>query len=81
MRFELAVDRWRHQPALAWFGSLPERPSLPGFVVMRLIQDAQNTGQVRRALLLMAPLPVVWPTEGDWRRPAARFAQAYDALC
>jgi predicted nucleic acid-binding protein len=26
----------RHPPALAWFGSLPEPPSVPGFVVFTL---------------------------------------------
>src|SRR4051812_117606 len=63
-----------HQPALAWFASLTELPGVPGFVVMELIQDARNTGEVRKALKLVAPLEVVWPTEKDSARALADFA-------
>jgi predicted nucleic acid-binding protein len=52
-------------PAIAWYGALPELPSVPGLVVMELIQDALNARQIRQALKLVAPLPVVWPTEKD----------------
>ncbi len=48
-----------HAPALAWFASLTELPSVPGIVVMELIQDAQNAQQVRKALKLVAPLPII----------------------
>ena len=51
--------------ALTWFATLTELPAVPGFVVMELIQDAQNAHQVRQALKLVAPLPVVWPTAAD----------------
>jgi predicted nucleic acid-binding protein len=36
-----------HAPAIAWFSSLSDIPSVPGFVVMELIQDSQNMQQVR----------------------------------
>ena len=62
-----------HPPALAWFTNLTELPSVPGFVVMELIQDAQNSQQVRKALKLVAPLPIVWPTEGDCNRALSHF--------
>jgi predicted nucleic acid-binding protein len=40
---DVMIDIQRgYGPALAWFASLPELPSIPGFVVMELIQDAQN---------------------------------------
>ena len=42
----LDVQR-KHAPALAWFAGLTTLPSVPGFVVMELIQDAQNAAQVR----------------------------------
>ena len=42
-------------------------PAVPGFVVMELIQDARNGRELRQALRLVAPLPVVWPTEVDLR--------------
>jgi predicted nucleic acid-binding protein len=61
--------------ALAWFGSLTELPSVPGFVVMELIQDARNARQVRQVLKLIAPLPVIWPTEMDCNRALADFTK------
>ena len=61
------------EPALAWFTSLSELPSIPGFVVMELIQDAQNKQQVRKALQLVAPLPIIWPTETDCARALSDF--------
>ncbi len=63
-----------HAAALAWFAGLPDPPSAPGFVVMGLIQDAQNARQVREALRLVAPLPVVWPTTADCQRALTDFA-------
>lgn len=63
-----------HAPALVWFAGLTALPSVPGFVVMELIQDAQNAQQVRKAPKLAAPLPVVWPTEADCRRALSDFA-------
>jgi hypothetical protein len=72
---DILIDIQRgHPPALAWFASLTEAPSVPGLVVMELIQDAQNLQQVRRALKLVAPLPVVWPTEADCNRALSDFA-------
>jgi predicted nucleic acid-binding protein len=40
---------------------------------MELIQDAQNSRQIRRALKLVAPLPVVWPTEADCKQALSYF--------
>ena len=37
-------------PAVAWFNALADTPSVPGFVVMELIQKAQNKQQVQGAL-------------------------------
>ncbi|WP_413176259.1 PIN domain-containing protein [Anabaena azotica] len=63
---DILIDIQRgHAPAIAWFASLPEIPSVPGFVVMELIQNAQNSQRLRDTLKLVAPLPVIWPTEVD----------------
>lgn len=71
---DLLIDIQRgHAPAIAWFTSLPEVPSVPSFVVISLIQDAQNTQQVRNALKLVAPLPLVWATEADCARALSDF--------
>ncbi len=56
----LLIDIQRgYAPALAWFTGITDLPSIPGLVVMELIQDAQNMQQVRRALRLVAPLPII----------------------
>ncbi len=72
---DVLIDVQRgHPPALAWFASLTELPSVPGFVVMELIQDARNAAQVTQALKLIAPLRIVWPTEIDCARGLSDFA-------
>ena len=71
---DVLIDIQRgHSPALAWFASLASVPSIPGFVVMELIQDAQNMQQVRKALQLVAPLPLIWATEADCARALSDF--------
>jgi predicted nucleic acid-binding protein len=71
---DILIDIQRgHTPAIAWFASLSEIPSILGFVVMELIQDAQNRQKVRQALQLVAPLPVVWPTKTDCARALSDF--------
>ena len=72
---DILIDIQRgHSPAVDWFKTLTELPVVPGFVVMELIQDAQNMQQVRKALKLVAPLPMVWPTEVDANRALSDFA-------
>jgi predicted nucleic acid-binding protein len=72
---DVLIDIQRGRPqALAWFGGLTELPAVPGFVAMELIQGAQNTQQVRDALKLVAPLPIVWPTDADCARALSDFA-------
>jgi predicted nucleic acid-binding protein len=71
---DIMIDIQRgFEPALAWFASLSELPSIPGFAVMELIQDAQNKQQVRQVLQLVAPLPITWPTEIDCARALSDF--------
>lgn len=71
---DILIDIQRgHPQAVAWFSQLPTLPVIPGFVVMELVQDAQNAQQVRHVLKLVAPLPVVWPTETDCQRALSDF--------
>ena len=71
---DILIDVQRGHPgALAWFAGLADVPAVPGLVVMELIQGAHNAKQVRDALRLTAPLPVVWPTEPDCQRALADF--------
>src|SRR6185369_2217370 len=60
-------------PALDWFSSLAELPSVPGLVVMELVQDAKNTQQMQQSLKLVSFLPIVWPTQADCSRALADF--------
>ena len=74
---DVLIDIQRgHAPALAWFTNLNELPSVTGYVVMELIQDAKNAHQIRKVLKLVAPLLLVWPSEDDCNR-ALSFFTAY----
>jgi predicted nucleic acid-binding protein len=71
---DVLIDVQRgHKPALTWFTGLSDLPSVPGFVVMELIQGARDAKQLRESLRLTAPLPVVWPTEADCLRALTDF--------
>jgi predicted nucleic acid-binding protein len=71
---DVLIDIQRgYTPAIDWFSSLAEVPSVPGFVVMELVQDSQNVQQVRKALQLVAPLPMIWATETDYARALSDF--------
>ncbi|MCW5312311.1 PIN domain-containing protein [Nostoc sp. KVJ3] len=71
---DVLIDIQRgHAPAITWFASLSELPSVPSFVVMEMIQDSQNKQQLSNALKLVAPLPVVWATEADLTRALSDF--------
>jgi predicted nucleic acid-binding protein len=71
---DVLIDIQRgHVPAIDWFASLAAVPSVPGFVVMELVQDAQNSQRVRQALKLVAPLPVVWASEADCAAALSAF--------
>jgi predicted nucleic acid-binding protein len=72
---DILIDVQRgHPPALAWFAALTELPSVPGFVVMELVQDARNQREVEQALKLVAPLSVVWPSAADCNRALTDFS-------
>jgi predicted nucleic acid-binding protein len=72
---DILIDIQRdHAPAVAWFAGLTDLPAVPGFVVMELMQDAQNARQLRTVQRLVAPLPIIWPTEADCQRALADFA-------
>src|SRR5262245_38452393 len=72
---DVLIDVQRgHPPAVAWFASLTALPAVPGLVVMELIQDARNMRELRKALRLVAPFQVVWPTAGDCTRALSDFA-------
>lgn len=56
---------------------MADRPAVPGFVVMELIQTAENRQQVERARKLIAQFPIVWPTEMDCARALSDFERLH----
>lgn len=71
---DILIDVQRNHPsAVRWFSQQARLPSVPGLVVMELIQDAENNRQVETAMKLVAPLPVVWPTEADCKLALSLF--------
>ena len=75
---DVLIDIQRgHPPAVLWFASLTEVPCVPGFVVMELIQSASDSRQVKGAMLLVAPLAIVWPTESDCTQALAHFSRLH----
>jgi predicted nucleic acid-binding protein len=73
---DILVDVLRgYTPAVLWFRNLEELPSVPGLVVMELIQGVSNASELRGVLKLVEPLPVVWPTEEHCDRALADFKE------
>jgi len=75
---DVGIDvRRRHPPAVAWLASLPDRPGLPGPVVMELIAGCRNQREVQALLRDTAPFRLYWPTEADQDRALQTFARAH----
>ncbi|MDJ1185159.1 type II toxin-antitoxin system VapC family toxin [Roseofilum casamattae] len=73
---DILIDVLRgHQHAIQWFSNLTEIPSIPGFVVMELIQNSQNKQQVNQTFKLIAPLSIIWLSEADCTRALSDFSQ------
>lgn len=72
---DVFIDVQRGVPAaLEWFASLEDLPAVPGFVAMELVQDARNALEVKRAMQLVAPFQIVWPSSVDCARAMSDFA-------
>jgi len=66
----------RFPPAVAWLESLgDEVVALPGFVVMELLDGAQDRDATNRIQKALAPYWVHWPTPEDCDRALAVFAR------
>lgn len=73
---DILIDILRgHGPATQWFAGLSNLPAVPGFVVMELIQDADNKDRVEKARKLVAPLEVAWPGGADCENALSCFSQ------
>jgi predicted nucleic acid-binding protein len=72
---DVLIDVQRgHPPAVEWFAQLTEFPAVCGIVVMELVQDARNAREIKKAIKLVSPFRVVWPTEADNVRALSIFS-------
>ncbi len=55
-------------PAVEWYTSLMERPSIPGFVAMELVAGCWDKRELLRLQKFLFGLPIVWPSEADCQR-------------
>ena len=75
---DLLIDLQRKLPAaVAWLQSLPDVPTVPGVVVLELIQGCRNSGDVADALRLTAAFPILWPTEVDCNRALVDYSKLH----
>jgi predicted nucleic acid-binding protein len=75
---DIVVDLLRgHPPAVAWFSGLLELPTIPGFVVMEVIQGCRNQAEVQAVERLVRPLRVVWPEEAECEHALLDFKALY----
>ena len=66
---DVLIDVQRgHPPAVAWFSDQTQPLAVPGFVAMELVHAARNARELRDARKLVAPFPVIWPSEADCAR-------------
>jgi predicted nucleic acid-binding protein len=75
---DVVIDLLRqHPPAVAWFNSIPERPGLPGFVLMELVAGCQTRAEMQRMMRHLRPFHVYWPTPTDCTRALTTFMQGH----
>lgn len=75
---DVMIDLLReYPPAVAWFYSLPEEEeiTLPGFVVMELMQGCRNRDEQERLQQAVSPYGIAWPKPEDCDRALKTFAQ------
>jgi predicted nucleic acid-binding protein len=61
-------------PAIDWLASVPaERFSLPGYVVLELLDGCSNQREVERLLAFLSSYRIVWPRDADCHRAIADF--------
>ncbi len=61
-------------PAVAWFSTLVNLPSVPCFVAMELIESARNKTELQKGIAQIAPMTVIHSTEADSVRALELFA-------
>ena len=66
---EVLIDiRRGYHPAVSWYSQLAEKPSVPGFVAMELMNGCYNKLDLTRMQIFLVGLPIVWPSQADCQR-------------
>lgn len=75
---DVCIDVLRgYPPAVSWLDSLPDVPSLPGFVVLELIEGCRNRAEARQLRRILRPFPIVWPRQSDLERTVATYTEGH----
>ena len=73
---DILIDLLRGLPqAGTWLVTLPDAPTLPGLVVLELIQGCRNLQEARRVERLAAVFTIYWPAVADCERALTSFAR------
>lgn len=68
----------RYPPALEWLESLGSTDvTIPGFVVMELIEGCRDKPEQRRVERVLRPFEIVWPSGYTCERALTVFADHY----
>ena len=71
---DIIIDLLRKQPnAVSWLAGLSDLPGVSGLAVMEVIQGCGNAAEITAIHKLIAAMPIVWPTEADFKRAFADF--------
>jgi predicted nucleic acid-binding protein len=78
---DVMIDLTRnYPPAVAWLDEIRaqgEKVSLPGFVVMELIQGCRNAGEIRRVEKDVRNYITRWPSRATCKRSLAACARCH----
>jgi predicted nucleic acid-binding protein len=73
---DILVDLTRkHPPADAWIRSLTVLPDITGFAAMELLNGCQNIADRTRAVRLIRPFRIKWPSEPMLERALREFSK------
>ncbi len=75
---DIVVDILRgYPPALTWLAAQAVAPTLPGFVVLELMEGCTTSLAMRRLQKQIASFSIVWSTEQDLNRALAHFPRIW----
>lgn len=75
---DVLIDILRgYSPAVEWFSTLPEQPSVVSLVVMELVQGCRNKEELRVVQQLTMPLEIWYPSELEMQQAMQIFMQQY----